>query len=201
MRLMICASLAIVRECLRTRLEAEPDMEVVGEAAACGRVADAVRDLHADVLLVQADTPGFAPTEVVQAVAAARSGTRVIVLGRKDDPRVRALLQIGIAGYLSDEATIDDLLVAVRATPTGLTTVDPAAARTIADDGMLDRPTARQLEVVLLVAQGETNRSIADRLGVAERTVEFHLRRLFVKVGAASRTELVTRGRELGWLA
>ena len=199
-RLVVCSTLAVARECLRARLEAEPDLDVVGEAADCAGAVALASELRPDVLLLEAHAPGFLPTRVVPAVAATSPATRVVVLARKDDPRAPGLLQLGVGGYLSEEATVDDLLAALRAGPSGAV-VDAAVAQAIALASGAGTPTARQLDVLWHVAQGESNRAIADRLGVAERTVEFHLGRLFLKVGAASRTELVTRARERGWVA
>jgi DNA-binding NarL/FixJ family response regulator len=135
---------------------------------------------------------------------AARPGTRTVVLiGRGRERYLADLVQPGVSGYLSKTATPDELVSAVRSVHAGRTFFDTAVAPLLAAGAGQpgpDAPTGREVEVLRLVDEGHRNRHIAARLRIRETTVQFHLRNLFRKLGAASRGEMIHLARQRGWI-
>lgn len=202
-RILLADDHAIVRAGLRHLLAETPDLEVVGEAAdgeAALRLAAALRP---DILLLDVRLPGRDGLEVARLLRARLPDVRVVALTVCDDAQhARALLRLGVSGYLLKTVSWPELQGALRAVYGGHVVVQSSVAARLSRPGSSpDRePTARELEVLRLVAEGYRNREIANRLATSERTVQFHLRNLFAKCDAASRTELVHRARQQGWL-
>jgi two-component system response regulator DesR len=194
----------LLRAGVRRLLEAEPDLGVVAEADGCEPALRLLRELRPDVLLLDGDLPGLDPRRMRDVLEAARPATRTVVLvGRGRERFLADLVQPGVSGYLSKTATPDELLSAVRAVHAGRTFFDAAVAPLLAagaGQARPDGPTAREREVLRLVDRGHRTRQIATRLEVRETTVQFHLRNLFRKLGAASRGEMIHLARQRGWL-
>src|SRR5262249_30726311 len=113
------------------------------------------------------------------------------------------LLGLGVRGYLAKTASREELVSAIRAVHAGGLVFDPAVAQILTRRAARaggSQPTVRELEVLRLTAEGLTNREIATRLRIGDATVEFHLHNLFRKFGVGTRTELVHRGRRVGWI-
>jgi len=153
-----------------------------------------------DVLVLDLHLPDLGGVEVARQVRAAHPATAILVLSNHEEAGyVRALLQLGARGYLSKAATGTEIVAAVRAVARGEATILSEAARAVLGAGGA-RLSARELEVLGLIAAGRRNAEIADALFIAESTVEYHIRHVLTKLGARSRTEALRKAREEGLL-
>jgi DNA-binding NarL/FixJ family response regulator len=189
----------VLRTGTRQVLETAPDIVVVGEADDGESALPLVRELRPDVVLVDIRLPGHNGIEVARRVTTDHPDTRVVILSAFDDPEyLRGALAAGAAGYLLKTMPRDELVNAVRAAGLGTTVLDAALSshltRTPAGaitSGEVASLTARERQVVQLVAEGLANKTVANRLGISARTIEGHLNHVFAKLGVTSRTELV----------
>jgi DNA-binding NarL/FixJ family response regulator len=192
----------VVREGLAAILATQPDFAVVGEAAdgvALLRLAAALRPAVALVDLAMPELDGAAAIAQLRDVA---PETRALVLTAFDsDERIIGAIQAGARGYLLKGAPRAEIFAAVREVAAGGSLLQPpVAARLVARVARPDPPalTARELEVLRLVAQGRANKEVAAALGVTERTVKFHLSAIMSRLGAANRTEAVALAAQHG---
>jgi len=195
---LICDDHALVRSGLRRLLEAEPEIEVVGEAADAEEAIAATAARQPDVLLLDVVMPGRSGIEALPELTAAAPATRVLVLSMQDDPSyVRQAFAAGAAGYLLKEAADADLLQAIREVAARRRYVHPvlgarvAAAEGTTDPTKSDRLSAREHEVLHLLALGHTNQEIAKILFISIRTAETHRARIMQKLGLSTRAEIV----------
>jgi DNA-binding NarL/FixJ family response regulator len=214
-RVLLADDQPLVRTGFRMILDAEPDMEVVGEA---GDGADAVRQVRRllpDVVVMDIRMPvqdGIAAT--AQIAAAGHARVLVLTTFHVDEDVVGAL-RAGASGFLLKDVHADRLLEAIRVVRDGNAIVDPAVTRRLLDqfvhrlpepgsrDGAagqerLNGATAREREVLTLVAQGLSNAEIAAELVVTETTVKTHVHHLLTKLGARDRVQLVVLAYEAG---
>ncbi len=200
-RLLLTDDHPVVRAGIRALLESETDLEVVAEAATA---EDAVRlALTADVDLVLMDLqfPGaLQGAEATRRIRSQAGAPRVLVLTNYDtDADILGAIEAGASGYLLKDAPPADLIAAVRASAVGESALAPGvSSRLDASRTSNERLTAREAEVLSLVAEGRTNRDIGRALFLSEATVKSHLVHIFTKLGVGSRTAAVARARELG---
>jgi len=203
-RVLIADDHPIVRDGLRGMLTAEPDFEVVGEAADGAEALALVESLSPDVVLMDLRMPGVGGLEAIQALAERRSPTRVLVLTTYDSDRdVLPALGAGATGYLLKDAPRPVLLQAIRAASRGETVLAPSVAtRLVADlrSPAQEQLSDRELEVLTLIAQGETNRGAATRLFISEATVKTHLLHIYAKLDVGDRAAAVATAYERGLL-
>jgi len=190
---------AVVRSGLRLLLDAQEDMEVVGEA---GNAKDAIfraRALKPDVILLDVVMPGESGIEVLPKLLRESAGTKVLVLSMQDDPSyVREAFAGGAQGYVLKEAADEEVVTAVREVAGGGNYVHPAlGARMVAAEAR-DRAAAeadplseREREVLRLLALGHTNQEIAEALYISVRTAESHRAHIMQKLSLSTRAELV----------
>jgi DNA-binding NarL/FixJ family response regulator len=204
-RILLADDHTITREGTRRLLETEADFAIAGEAADGDETIRLVQQLRPDVLILDVSMPGRDGIAVARELREWCPETKIVVLtGHGDNPQyARALLRLGVHGYLAKTVAARELVAAIRAVAAGgrylqgeIVELTTAAAEVRASD----LPTARELEVLRLVAAGLRNRDIAQRLGLRERTVEFHLSNLLAKARASSRTELLLNAQRQGWL-
>ena len=188
----------VLRTGTRQILETAPDMVVVGEADDGESALPMVKELQPDIVLVDIRLPGPSGIEVARQINATNPETKVVILSAYDDPEyLRAALAAGAAGYLLKTMPRDELVNAVRAAGLGTTVLDATMSSHLARPARASVPgevaslTARERQVVGLVADGLANKTIAARLGISARTIEGHLNHIFAKLGVTSRTELV----------
>jgi len=198
-RVVIVDDHAILRAGLRRVLEAEPDIEVVGEAPSADRAVFEAISGQPDVVLMDVMMPGKTGIEGMPAVLQAVPTAKVLVLSMQDDPRyVREAFAAGAAGYVLKEAADSEVVGAVRAVAAGERYVHPAlGARLIAAEAEEQRRaeqdplSEREREVLRLLALGHTNQEIAQTLYISVRTAETHRAHIMQKLRLTSRAELV----------
>jgi two-component system response regulator NreC len=199
---------AVVRTGLRLLLDAEDDIETVGEA---GNMRDAVfraRSLEPDVILMDIVMPGASGIEATPAVLKEAPGAKVLVLSMQDDPSyVREAFAAGASGYVLKEAADEEVVAAVREIAGGGRYLHPSlGARLVAAEAEeraraeADPLTDREREVLRLLALGHTNQEIAKALFLSVRTVETHRAHVMQKLGLSTRAELVRYAIEQGLL-
>jgi DNA-binding NarL/FixJ family response regulator len=199
-RVLLVDDHTIVRTGLAAYLGTEPGIEVVGEAAdgeeALARIAALARaGTPPDVVLMDMQMPRLDGVQTTIQVKESWPEIDVIaVTSFLEEARIRAALEAGATGYLLKDADATDVVDAIRAAVAGEVRLDPAVAAALAASfrsppSSAESLTAREREVVVLVAQGATNREIGKRLGVAERTARTHVSNILAKLGLASRTQ------------
>ena len=214
-RIFLVDDQALVRAGLRMLIEAQPDMEVVGEAGDGRAALEALAVTHADVVLMDVRMPHLDGVQATERLIAdsppGRSPPKVIVLTTFDlDEYVFAAIRAGASGFLLKDARPDDLLGAVRAVLSGDAVVAPSATRRLLDhvadalpagageDPRLELLTPREREVLVEVARGRSNAEIAADLFMAEATVKTHVGRLLAKLDQRDRVQLVVFAYDAG---
>ena len=202
----------IVRQGLRALLEAESDMEVVGEVSEGLTVADTVTKLAPDVLVLDLMMPGLNGLEVTRQVSQRSPNVRIIVLSmHANEAYVLEALRNGAAGYVLKESSTETLVTAIRTTLEGrrylcapLSEMAMEAfiqkAQNVAVDPY-DSLTGREREVLQLAAEGHTNTAIADRLSISPRTAEVHRARIMEKLQLTNQTALIKYAIRKGLLS
>lgn len=195
LRVLIVDDHPVVRSGLRGLLEAEPDLDVVGEAGSGEEALALVDQAVPDVVLMDLRMPGLDGAAVTGRIRDAHPSTRVLVLTTYDtDADILRAVEAGATGYLLKDTRREDLVAAVRATARGETVLaPPVAARLVT---RMRRPaheslTPRELEVLAAVARGLTNADIGRELFIGEATVKSHLLRVFGKLEVDDRTSAV----------
>jgi len=194
----------VVREGLHGMLAAEPGVAVVGEAGSGDEAVAMARRHRPDVVLMDLRMPGGDGVQATAGILAAVPGTRVVVLTTYEtDADIVRAVEAGATGYLLKDTPRAELISAIRAAARGETVLGPTVAGRLVSH--LRRPaaeplSARETEVLSLVARGQTNGEIGKALYISEATVKTHLLRTFGKLGVSDRTAAVTRAIELGML-
>jgi len=192
---------ALFRDGLREILQTQRDMMVVGEAGDSAAAVALAGEKQPDIVLLDVEIPGSDVTTTVGQIRLRSPGSRVIILSMHEGPQlVQALLGAGIRGYLLKSIRWQELVVAIRAVHSdsdrvvlGVSRESLARVQQGSSPGTL---SAREVEVLDLVAQALSNGQIASRLNLTEATVKRHLRNVFVKLGAVSRLDAVNKARE-----
>jgi DNA-binding NarL/FixJ family response regulator len=209
-RVLIADDQALVRTGFRVILNAEPDLEVVGEAADGRETIDAVRTQRPDVVLMDIRMPNLDGIEATRRLAAAAPAPRVLILTTFDlDQYVYEALRAGASGFLLKDASAEELLQAVRVVAAGEALLSPSITRRLIADyarrpppnerpAALDELTPRELEVLRLIARGLSNRDIARKLVLGDATIKTHVARIFAKLDLHDRTQAVVLAYETG---
>jgi NarL family two-component system response regulator LiaR len=197
-RVLIADDHAIVRKGLRALLATEPGIEVVAEAEDGNEAVALVGRARPDVVLMDLVMPGTDGLEATRSILAARPKTRILVLTSFDgDDKVFPAIKAGALGYLLKDSGPEELVQAIQQVHGGESSIHPSVARKLLRQ--LARPdepasgikalTEREVEVLCLVAQGQSNREIAEELTISEATVRTHVSNILGKLELCSRTQ------------
>ena len=204
-RLLVVDDHPIVRQGLVASLEDEADFEVAAAAGSAEEALPLVERLRPEVVLLDLELPGMSGVDAIPRVLEASPATAVLVFTAYDtDERVMGAIQAGATGYLLKGATAVEIVRAIRTVASGGSALEPrvaaklvAAVRQPRGAGPL---TAREREVLRLVADGLPGKQIARSLGISERTVKFHTAALLRKLGADNRAQAVAVAAQRGLL-
>lgn len=205
-RILLADDHPVVRDGLAAMLATQADFEVVGEAGTGAEaVAEALR-LRPDVVLMDLEMPALDGIEAIRLLRVADPAVQVVVLTAFDtDERIVGALQAGAQGYLLKGAPRAEIFAAIRTVSAGGALIPPVVAskllRQVRAAEHPDALTAREKEILGLVATGLANQEIAARLSISERTVKFHVSSVLAKLGAKNRTQAVRIARERGELS
>ena len=209
-RLILADDHGMVRKGIREYLETDPRMEIVGEATDGEQALEMARTLLPDVVLLDVQMPRLNGIETARRIRAEKLPCAILLVSAyDDDPYVMSALQAGANGYVLKTAAPADLIKAVVTVRAGRLALDEGLtqilARTLSAGGPGGQPQAevspREREVLRLMAQGQTNKAIAARLDISDRTVQAHIANIFEKLSASSRTEAVMIGIRLGLIS
>ncbi|MCX4628563.1 response regulator transcription factor [Streptomyces sp. NBC_01443] len=211
-RVMIADDQMMVRQGFTVLLNAQPDIEVVGQAVDGADAVAKVGELGPDVVLMDIRMPGMGGIEATSVITAAPGATvKVLVLTTFDlDEYVYEALRAGASGFLLKDASADQLAEAVRVVAAGEALLSPNITKRLITEfsrmgaprapskARIDELTERETEVLSLIAQGLSNAEIAGHLVVAEQTVKTHVGRILVKLGLRDRTQAAVFAYETG---
>jgi DNA-binding NarL/FixJ family response regulator len=211
-RIVLVDDQELVRTGFRMVLDAQPDMQVVGEAGDGHAAVDLARRLHADVMVMDARMPRLDGVEATRRIREAGDLPRVLMLTTFDlDEYAFAALKAGASGFLLKDVPPEELLFAIRAVHSGDSVVAPSTTRRLIDQfasmlpggetatpAELAELTDREREVLALLAQGLSNAEIAQRLFVSEATVKTHVGRVLAKLCLRDRVQAVVYAYEHG---
>ena len=202
-KLVLADDHAVVRSGLRMLLQAQPDIEIVGEAESGKEALAQVLRLQPDVILMDLQMPGMNGIEATRQIKEAGEDTAVLALTmHEDDQYFFEMLQAGASGYLPKRAAPDELVHAIRTVSRGEVFLYPSLATRLVQsylggDGggdavtLVSDLTPREQEVLVLIAEGLTNPEIADKLVISVKTVDRHRENIMRKLNLHSRIELV----------
>lgn len=210
-RIILADDHAIVREGLKALINAEPDMEIIGDAADGHAVFEMASELKPDVVLMDISMPGLTGAQATRLLKHSCPHIKVLALTVHEDiGYIHQLIEAGASGYVCKRAAPDELIQAIRATSGTGFFMDPILTRKMLDsleqksvsaDGLNGNQLSRmETKVVQLVAQGYSNREISALLEISIKTVETYKMRSMDKLGAVSRSDLFRYARQRGWL-
>ena len=205
-KILIVDDHGVLRAGLRALLSAEPDLEVLGEAGNGDEALSLAQSLNPDVVLLDLSMPGASGIHVARQLKQQQPHIRTLILTvHEDDTLVREAIRVGASGYIVKKAVETELIDAIKAVSRNELYVHPAMTRALIGgvapetegvERAVDILTPRETEVLRFIAQGYTNKQIAELLSLSVRTVESHRSNLMGKLGMSTRVELVRYAKE-----
>lgn len=207
-RVLLADDHAVVRAGIRQFLEQAEDIQVIAEADDGESAKELISEHQPDVAVLDIQMPKATGIEVTNWLRKNHSNVGVLILTAYDDaPYVMAVLQAGANGYVLKTAAPREIIRAVHDVYAGNSALDSKILSKMMTQIAQDKEpqpaeelTKREMEVLILVGKGYTNKAIGVQLGISDRTVQGHLAHIFNKLQSASRTEAVMRAVSLGWL-
>ena len=198
-RVMAADDHPIVRAGLAAVVAEESDLAFVGEAGDGEKAIAMFRNVKPDVVLMDLRMPGLGGVDAIRAIRAEFPTARIIALTTYEgDADIHRALEAGAVGYLLKDMLPTDVVDAIRAVYAGRRVIPPAVATRLAEYTPRVELTEREREILEYVARGYSNKDIARAIGRTDETVKIHLKSVFVKLGAADRTEAVTVALQRG---
>lgn len=199
LRILCVDDHAVVREGIVLKLEQQPDMTVVATASNGEEAIGQYEEYRPDVTLMDLQLPGISGLEAIRSIRHSDPAARIIVLTMYDgEEDIHHALQAGAATYVLKETLVDDLVRVIRAVSGGERPILADVATRLAWREMHPSLTAREVEVLGLIAEGRRNKEIAGLLGIVEETVQVHVRHILSKLEVQDRTAAVTVGLRRG---
>ncbi len=200
---------AIMRDGIRALLGLYDDIEIVGEASEGNEAIEKTQELMPDVVVMDIAMPGMDGLEATRRIKKKNPKVKILVLTQHDNREyILSAIKAGTAGYVPKKALGSELVSAIRAVCKGESFLYPSAAATLikdylhrADEEPYDRLTAREREILKLIAEGHTSREIADRLFISLKTVLGHRTKIMQKLDIHNRTELIRYAMRKGLIA
>jgi NarL family two-component system response regulator LiaR len=211
-RVLLADDHSLLREAMRSYIEHEKDMQVVGEASDGEEAVRLSAELKPDIVIMDIVMPKLNGIEASKQLKSANPAIAVLILTTYDEDRyVLGLLEAGAAGYLLKSARGSTVVDAVRTISKGESVLHPTVIAKLLKHAMHaeaasdklqseESLSAREMEVIRLAAKGMSNKDMAEALCLTVRTVKAHLSNIFGKLGVASRTEAILKGLREGWL-
>ncbi|MBI2832223.1 MAG: response regulator transcription factor [Chloroflexi bacterium] len=212
MRVLIADDHVIVREGLRSLLQAQPDIEVVGEAADGEEAVRKTEELQPDVVLMDITMPGMSGLEATRQIRKDNPNVKILVLTmHESDEYFFKMLDAGVSGYFVKGGSSNELLAALKTISQGDVYLYPTMAKKLlsdylqrvragADKETYDGLTGRERQILKLIAEGRTTQDIADSLVLSGATVQTHRAHIMSKLGLRSRTELIKYAIKHGYV-
>jgi two-component system response regulator NreC len=211
LRIFLADDHTVMREGLKSLVNAQADMDVVGEADNGRTALQKARELQPDVVIMDVSMPELNGIKVTEHIKRTCQKTKVLVLTAHDESGyLRQLLQVGASGYLLKKVAAEELINAIRVVATGGVYLDPTLAGKVVGGYVGSRRlkgscqghelSERESEVLQLVAWGYTNKEIASYLTISVKTVETHKANIMEKLDLKSRVEMVRYALRQGWL-
>lgn len=207
LRIYVADDHTLVREGIKSLIQSQPDMQIIGEGGDGEAAVQAARTLRPDIIVMDISMPHLNGAQATERIRNCCPAVQVLVLSAySDEEHVRQLLACGASGYVLKKSIAEELTGAIRTVARGGTHLDPAIAGMIAN-GFVDPNRAgeialspRESEVMQLVAWGYTNKEIALKLHLSVKTVEGQKLRGMEKLGAQNRSDVVRYALKRGWL-
>ena len=211
LRIFLADDHPVVREGLKSLINAQPDMEVIGEAADGRLTLRRAKQLQPDVAVIDISMPELNGAQVTERLKVTCPQMRVLALTVHEDASyLRQLLQAGASGYVLKRGAAEELIHAIRTVAAGGVYLDPSLAGRLVSSYLGRQPpdptaqrgdlSERETEVLRLIALGYSNKEIAAQLGIGVRTVETYKTRLMEKLELRSRADIVRYAVQQGWL-
>ncbi|PVX30564.1 response regulator [Sphingomonas pokkalii] len=198
-RVLVVDDHVLLRQGIAGILAPEPDIELVAEATNGAEAVETFVRMRPDVTLMDLQMPVLAGIEAIQRIRSGAPHARIIVLTTyPGDVQAVKALKAGASGYLLKSSLIDELLRAIRAVHGGRRYIPADVAQEIALHAAEEPLSAREVDILALVAAGKANKVVAHELSVSEQTVKAHLRTIFQKLGVNDRTQAVTTALRRG---
>lgn len=190
---------ALLREGIAALVNAEPDMELVAEAADGEEAIEQFRRHRPDITLMDIQMPSMNGTEAIGRIRNEFPNAKIIVLSTySGDVQVLRAIKAGARGYIVKGHVHRELLDAIRSVHAGHKRIPPEIAAELAEHAADDELSSREIDVLRRIAAGSSNKQIADKLSIGETTVKSHIRSILSKLGANDRTDAVTIGLQRG---
>jgi DNA-binding NarL/FixJ family response regulator len=211
LRVFVADDHAVLRDGLKALVRAQPDMEIVGEAENGQTTYEKAKDLIPDVVLMDISMPGLNGVQATELLRRDCPSVKILILtAYKDKGYLDRLLKVGASGFILKLSAAEELLGAIRLVAEGRTYLDPQMVERITEGYVRSKTlkgevrqrelTAREEEVLRLIARGYSNKEISTQLTIAVKTVESHKANLMQKLELRSRTEIVRYAVRQGWL-
>jgi len=200
-RVLVVDDHAMFREGIRSLLQGQEDVETVGEATDGREAVEMVHQLTPEVVLMDIAMPGMGGLEATRRIHREYPNVKVLVLTQYEDSEyILSMIKAGAKGYIAKTATASELVSAIRTVHKGESFLYPSAATAVVEEYLMratgekneyEHLTDREREILQLVAEGRTNREIADRLFISVKTILRHRTNVMEKLGFHNRTELI----------